>query len=289
MSTKNLEGNAKSLSNRQSILTVFTVTAFLFGIFWAYIYHKQSLNKSPAALAMPSMHMDNMSKYWSFPVLQASGLAGILTAYFAILLGTHQSSKTKKWLGLNYQAIDKLHRHFSIATVVLVLVHAYATLMDAMGDSWKTVFFFNGWANPKTGWPAAVWGYNLGVFGLYAILILAPTFYLRRKIGVQIWKFVHRFIVLFYVASLWHTLILGVELGYYKWLRPLVWLLQLPVLYYLGNRFREHAEKNQSNKSGIRYLTAKLLQAIFWLSIIAVLLIVLTGNSDFIKNNFTGL
>jgi predicted ferric reductase len=161
--------------------------------------------------------------------------------------------------------------------------------MDAMGDSWKTVFFFNGWANPKTGWPAAVWGYNLGVFGLYAILILGPTFYLRRKLGVQIWKFVHRFIVLFYVASLWHTLILGVELGYYKWLRPLVWLLQLPVLYYLGNRFRELAEKNQSNKSGIRYLTAKLLQAIFWLSIIAVLLIVLTGNSDFIKNNFTGL
>jgi predicted ferric reductase len=212
-----------------------------------------------------------------------------LTAYFAILLGTHQSIKTKKWFGLDYRAIDQLHRHLSIATLVLVLVHAFATLKDAMGDSWKSVFLFDGWANPKTGWPAAVWGYNLGVFGFYAILILGPTFYLRRKLGVQFWKFVHRFIILFYVASLWHTFILGVEFGYYKWLRPVVWLLQLPVLYYLANRFNDLADKNHHQKSSLKFAIPKILQIAFLLSSIAIVILVLTGHSTFIKNNYTGL
>jgi hypothetical protein len=158
-----------------------------------------------------------------------------------------------------------------------------------MGDSWKSVFLFDGWANPKTGWPAAVWGYNLGVFGFYAILILGPTFYLRRKLGVQFWKFVHRFIILFYVASLWHTFILGVEFGYYKWLRPVVWLLQLPVLYYLANRFKDLADKNHHQKSSLKFAIPKILQIAFLLSSIAIVILVLTGHSTFIKNNYTGL
>jgi hypothetical protein len=288
MSTE-AQTSSQGISNRKSYTLVTVISGVLFALLYAYIYHKQSINKSPAALAMPDMHMNNMSKFWSFPVLQASGLIGILTAYITIMLGTHQSSKTKKWLGMDYRTIDQFHRHFSIATVVLVVIHAYATLMDAMGDSWKTVFLFNGWANPKTGWPAAVWGYNLGVFGFYAVLLLGPTYYFRRKLGVQIWKYVHRFIILFYIASIWHTLILGVELGYYKWLRPVVWLLQLPVLYYLGNRFKDLAAKNEANKSGVNYITAKILQFASWLAAIAILILVLTGNWDFIKNNFTGL
>ena len=287
--SNSIETQKKGLSNRQSYLTVTVITGALFAILYSFIYHLQSLNKSPAALAMPDMHMQNMSKYWSFPVLQASGLVGIITAYIAILLGTHQSSKTKKWIGLDYRSIDQFHRYFSIATVVLVAIHAYATLMDAMGDSWKTVFLFNGWANPKTGWPAAVWGYNLGVFGMYAILLLGPTFYFRRKLGVAIWKYVHRFIILFYVASLWHTFILGVEFGYYKWLRPITWLIQIPVLFYLSVRFNELAKKNEAKKAGINYISAKLLQFAFLLGILVILAIVITGNSDFIKNNFTGL
>lgn len=280
--------NEKGMSNRRSILISTSLSLSLFAVLYFYILHKQSLNKSPAAIAMPDMHMNQLHKFWSFPVLQASGLVGMLMAYLAIMLGTQQSRKTKKWLGLDYREVDQLHRHISIATLILVIVHAIATLYDAMGDSWKTVFFFNGWANPKTGWPAAVWGYNLGVFGFYAILVLGPTFYLRRKMGVKVWKYIHRFIILFYIASLWHTLILGVELGYYHWLRPIVWIIQLPVLYFLVIRFGEMAEKNQGGKN-INVITARIFQLAGIVAMIAVVVLVFTGHSGFIKNNFTGL
>jgi hypothetical protein len=39
---------------------------------YGWIKHLQAIGKSPASLAMPSMHMEKMSIYWSFPVLQAS-------------------------------------------------------------------------------------------------------------------------------------------------------------------------------------------------------------------------
>jgi len=272
------------VSGAKSAWLVTAVGFIAFAALYLYIYHLQSHDKSAAALGMSSMHMYKMRTFWSFPILQASGLVGLVAAYLAVLLGLQQSRRAVGWLKLDYRTIDQLHRQIALLTLGLVVVHAVATVFDAMGDSWRTVFWFNGWANAKTGWPAAVWGYDIGIIAFYTFLLLGPTFYLRRKIGVQNWKYLHRFILIFYIGSIWHALILGLDMSYYAWVRPLTWLLQIPLLWLFAKRFKELAMKNDANKAGAKYLVSQLLVGAAYVGILAALIIVFSGNSDFISN-----
>lgn len=225
-----------------------------------------------------------MSTFWSFPILQASGLIGMVTAYLGLLLGLQQSRKVAGWFNMSYRKIDQLHRQLALLTISLVVVHVIATVYDAMGDSWRTVLWFNGWANAKTGWPQAVWGYDTGIFAFYCLLILGPTFYLRRKIGVSMWKYLHRFILIFYVGSVWHSLILGLDMSHYSWIRPLVWLLQIPALWLLARRFGELAKKNKESNSAPGVAVSYLMVVASYIGIVAALIIVFTGHSNFIAN-----
>lgn len=281
---KENESSAQEITSAKSAWSVTAIGVLAFLAIYAFIYHLQSQDKSAAALGMSSMHMNHMSKFWSFPVLQASGLVGLVAAYLAVLLGLQQSRRAVGWLKLDYRSIDTLHRHIALLTLGLVIVHAVATVFDAMGDSWRTVFWFNGWANAQTGWPAAVWGYDIGIIAFYTFLLLGPTFYLRRKVGVQVWKYLHRFILVFYIGSIWHAMILGLDMSHYGWIRPTTWLLQIPLLWLLAKRFSELAKKNESKKSSLGYLVSQLLVGISYAGIIAAVVIVLTGHSDFIAN-----
>ena len=44
------------------------------------IWQLQAQGRSAAALAMPSEHMGSMARFWAFPLLQASGLTGLVFA-----------------------------------------------------------------------------------------------------------------------------------------------------------------------------------------------------------------
>jgi hypothetical protein len=37
-------------------------------------------------------------------------------------------------------------------------------------------------------------------------------------------------VIIFYPFSIWHALILGVDIGYHPWISPLIWLAQIPLL-----------------------------------------------------------
>jgi hypothetical protein len=51
-------------------------------------------DSSAAALAMSSMHMNDMRRFWSFPLLQATGRAGLFSAYLGVVLGLFVSEKS---------------------------------------------------------------------------------------------------------------------------------------------------------------------------------------------------
>lgn len=90
-------------------------------------------------------------------------------------------------------------------------------------------------------WPEAEWGFDTCIFALYVLLLTAPMFYLRRRIGVGRWKILHRFVLTFYVLTLWHALLLGLDISHYQWVRPVIWLAQIPLLVLLVSRLREAA------------------------------------------------
>jgi len=265
------------ITNRKSALSVALFGGIVFLAAYINIYTLQHHNLSAAAVGMSDMHMNRMSKFWAIPVIQASGMAAIAASYLTIILGLQQSRRAIGWLKLKYQEIDSLHRHLSILVLALLAVHVVATLMDKTGSVCNGALWFNQCTKP---WPQAVWAYNLGIFAFYLALILGPTFYFRRKLGVQRWKYAHRFIIIFYIASVWHTLILGLaQQDYPSFFRPLFWLLQIPVLLLTARRFRELAVLKNTSKQSASYLVSQILTFASYGGILFVIGVVVSHHS----------
>jgi Ferric reductase like transmembrane component len=275
-------GSARRAGYRSGVMvTVIGVGAT--GIVYAWIAQLQARGKSPAALAMADMGMNDMGKYWSFPILQASGLVGLVCAYLGVMLGLQQSGRAMPWIPLTYRQVDRLHRQISLLVLGLVGVHVLATVLDAMGDSWRTVLIPGEWAH--LGWAQAVWGYDTGIFALYLVVLLAPTYYARRRIGPSRWRFLHRFVLAFYALSVWHALILGLDIAHYAWIRPTIWLAQIPLLALFARRLAQPARHGTTVPPQLRGAATfgrYLLVAAAAVGILAALIIVATGHSDLI-------
>ena len=204
-----------------------------------WIRNLQAQGKSAAALAMSDMHMEQMHKFWAFPVLQATGLAGLIWAYVGVALGLFESGKTVSWFPLSRPRVDRLHRQISLLVIV----------------------------------------------AFYLALLLGPTYYLRRLIGVTRWRFLHRFVVVVYILSFWHAMILGLDVSHYGWVRPFMWLMQIPLLVLFVRRLLQPAAGSRGlsrRRVQARAATARGLAVASGVAIVAVAAIVATGNSDFI-------
>ena len=250
--------------------------------FYIWIHNLQAKDKSAAAIGMASMHMNRMHVFWSFPILQATGLAALIWAYIGVTLGLLESGKTISWIPLKRPQVDRIHRQISLLVITLIVVHAGATALDAMGDNFASAFV--PW---HESWHQAQFAYNLGIFALYLALILGPTYYLRRQIGPTRWRFLHRFSVIVYILSFWHTMILGLDISYYGWVRPFMWIMQIPLLLLFIRRLLQPAQSTR-HLSGARLRTrvavTRTLVALSWAAVVAAAVIVVTGNSDFITN-----
>jgi hypothetical protein len=257
------------------------ISAFL--ILGGYIYALQSAGKSAAALAMsPDMDMRDMKTFGAFPFLQSSGLIALLFAFFSVLLGLYQGERKASGAAASIPA-GNLHRHISLCVVALVLTHMLTTALDGMGDSWKTVLVPGAWA--EKGWPEAVLGYNLGIASAYLLVLLAPTYYARQHFSPNNWRFLHRLILIFYSLAVWHAMILGLDLAHYEWLRPFIWLAQIPLLLLLMKRlsgpFSSKSGAGSADLSASR-ISCAILFLICGAAVIGLVMIVMLGKSGFI-------
>ena len=264
-------------------MTVFVVGGLLTVVLAAKIYLLQSIGKSAAAIAMAAdMDMRKMGTYWSFPILQSSGLVGLLFAYVGALLGLWQAINKTAGRSLTL-VIERVHRHVALFVVVLVLVHMVATALDAMGDSWRTVLIPGTWS--KQGWSAAVTGYNTGIAAVYLLLLVGPSYYLRGLLGPKRWRFIHYFVLGFYVLSIWHAMILGLDLAHYVWLRPTIWLLQIPICVLLMIRLYRPMRTPVTKAGFLGSLSRVVGVGLFVLSAAiaaGLVYVVVTGRSGFI-------
>jgi hypothetical protein len=239
---------------------------------YAWIAVLQSQDHSAAALAMPTINMNRMGVFWAFPVLQASGFAALLWAYLGVALGLAESGRTLRWLPLRRRELDRLHRYVSLLVIGLIVVHMAATVFDAMGDSPVTVL-----VPQQESWTAARWAYDLGIFAFYLTLLLGPTYYLRRRVGTRVWRFAHRFVVVVYLLSVWHTLIIGADVEHYGWMRPALWLAQVPLLALLCYRLISPAARSCGAAATATRYGFVLISAA---AIVAMVAIVATGHYD---------
>jgi hypothetical protein len=250
---------------------IITVLGFMTVLpIYGWISDLQSRGDSAAALAMPSMGMTHLDTFWAFPVLQASGLAALLWAYLGVALGLAESGRTMRWLPLRRRELDRLHRSISLLVIGLIIVHVIATVFDAMGDTLVTVL-----VPQAEGWGAARWAYDLGIFAFYLSLLLGPTYYLRRVVGTRAWRLAHRFVIVVYILSVWHTLIIGADVQHYGWMRPALWLAQVPLLALFCYRLMSPAARSRTAAAtATRYGFALAGAA----AMIAIVAIVATGH-----------
>ncbi|MET9290869.1 ferric reductase-like transmembrane domain-containing protein [Streptomyces sp. NPDC003077] len=222
------------------------VTAAVF----VFLYARMRSGDSATVSVMPFMSDPNT--YWMYLLSQAFGWSGLLWAWGTVMLGLLLSGPRPGRLPVSRVVLERWHRTTSLTTMALMFAHALMfaaeLVRDAAGKPWVT-----------RGWSAFVdtfvpGGYDsgtgklaipIGQGALYLAIPLGLLFYVRHRISPRMWRRLHRFVIVVYVLSVWHTLLYGTNVWYGEWPRTVLWLLQLPVAVLLLVRLLRPARRSE--------------------------------------------
>lgn len=210
------------------------VTVLVFALLWA----RMESGASDTVAVMP--FMDDPGTYWMYLLSQAFGWSALLWAWGTVMLGLLLSGPRPARLPVSRQVLERWHRTTSLTTTALMFAHAlmfaaelvrYETKVGWAERLWVAFAdsFVPGWYDSGTGQVAI----PLGQGALYLAIPLGLLFYVRHRIGANTWRRLHRFVIVVYVLSVWHTLLYGTNVWYGEWPRTVLWLLQLPVAVLL--------------------------------------------------------
>ncbi|MEU0371507.1 ferric reductase-like transmembrane domain-containing protein [Streptomyces sp. NPDC006283] len=210
-------------------LVALVVTAAVFLL----IYVRIRAKTSSTLTVMP--FMADADAFWVYFLSQAFGWSALLWAWGTVVLGLLLSGPRPSRLPLSGPALERLHRTTSLNTIALIAAHALLFAVELVRhdtDAWyarvATAFveaFVPGGYDSGTGRIAI----PVGQAALYLAIPLGLLFYVRHRIGPKSWRVLHRFVIVVYVLSVWHTLLYGTNVWYDGWFRTSVWLLQLPI------------------------------------------------------------
>ncbi|WP_435879944.1 ferric reductase-like transmembrane domain-containing protein [Streptomyces werraensis] len=220
------------------------VTALVFALLWA----RMESGASDTVAVMP--FMDDPGTYWMYLLSQAFGWSALLWAWGTVVLGLLLSGPRPARLPVSRQVLERWHRTTSLTTTALMSAHAlmfaaelvrYETQVDWAHRLWVAFAdtFVPGWYDSGTGRIAI----PIGQGALYLAIPLGLLFYVRHRIGANTWRRLHRFVIVVYVLSVWHTLLYGTNVWYGEWPRAVLWLLQLPLAVLLLMRLLRPARR----------------------------------------------
>ncbi|MFE2597600.1 ferric reductase-like transmembrane domain-containing protein [Streptomyces sp. NPDC059396] len=226
-------------------LIALAVTAAVFALLYARIKAKTS----STVTVMP--FMADAGGFWMYFLSQAFGWAALLWAWGTVVLGLLLSGPRPARLPLSAQRLERLHRTTSLNTIALIVAHALFFAAELV-------------RHDTSGWLSRLWsafvesfvpgGYSsgtgqiaipVGQAALYLAVPLGLLFYVRHRIGPKTWRVLHRFVIVVYVLSVWHTLLYGTNVWYDGWFRTSVWLLQLPIAALLLARLLRPARRSE--------------------------------------------
>lgn len=217
------------------------VTALLF----ALLYWRIDTGTSQTLNVMPEL--DDARVYWLYWACQAFGWSALLWAWISVVFGLARSMVPLRSSPFSHAQVERWHRVTSITTMLLMLAHAlafFAEKVRANDDGLGPVprfltaladTFVPGHYSSGTGEVAIL----IGLIALYLAIPLGLSFYVRSWTGSRLWRALHRFVIVVYVLSVWHTLLYGTNVWFEGWFRTLVWALQLPIaLLFLARLLR---------------------------------------------------
>jgi sulfoxide reductase heme-binding subunit YedZ len=178
--------------------------------------------------------------YLPWLVSRASGIVALGLVTLAVLLGLTVSARLLRRPGLG-RVLVRLHEHVALVAMGAIAVHGLALT----GDRWLhpglrglTIPFAMSYRPAFTG---------LGIVGGYLAALLGLSFYARRRIGVKLWRALHRGTVLVWVLSVVHTVGAGSDAAT-MWLRVLVLVPAVPITYLLSRRLMRASRRENARR-----------------------------------------
>jgi len=197
----------------------------------------------------------NLSLYIWWLVSRASGILALGLISLSVLIGLTMATKILRRPGMGRKLV-RLHEHVALVGMVAIAVHGLALL----GDPWLhpgvgglTVPFTMSYRPLFTG---------LGLIGGYLAALLGLSFYARRRIGVRLWRKLHRATVLVWVLGIVHTIGAGSDAST-LWLRAYMLLTGVPIVYLavlriLQSRQQRGQPARAAQATPVRQLTEEL-------------------------------
>jgi sulfoxide reductase heme-binding subunit YedZ len=170
------------------------------------------------AVTDPSQHL-----FWI--TSRAAGTTAMVLASASVGFGLALGGK----LGKRGPDRRNIHQTLSLAVLVAIAVHGLALVGDKFLH--PTVvdvavpFVFSYKTLPT----------SMGIVAGWSLAALGLSYYLRRRIGYQRWKLIHRFTVLAWFGALLHTFTEGSDAGQ-PWFFGLILLTAAPALVLLALR-----------------------------------------------------
>ncbi|WP_329388621.1 ferric reductase-like transmembrane domain-containing protein [Streptomyces sp. NBC_01716] len=219
-------------------------------IYWL-LYVRVENGTSATLKLMPDMA--NAGEFWMYWMCQAFGWSAMLWAYGTLIFGLLRSGPRPRWRRLPAARLEKWHRTTSLTTVGLMFMHALFFFTDQIRtnqDQWSLgrsvwtafvdVFVPGGYAT-GTGRVAIL----IGLLAMYLAIPLGLAFYLRHRTGSRMWLALHRFVIVVYILSAWHTLLYSSQAWFDGPFRTMVWALQIPIAVLLLARLMAPARPGE--------------------------------------------
>ncbi|MFI6702328.1 ferric reductase-like transmembrane domain-containing protein [Streptomyces sp. NPDC050509] len=219
-------------------------------IYWL-LYVRVENGTSATVELMPDMA--DAGEYWMYWMCQAFGWSAMLWAYGTLIFGLMRSGPRPRWGWLPAARLEKWHRTTSLTTIGLMFMHALFFFTDQVKtnqDQWSfgrsvwtafvDVFVPGGYAT-GTGRVAIL----IGLLAMYLAIPLGLAFYLRHRTGSRMWLALHRFVIVVYILSAWHTLLYSSQAWFDGPFRTMVWALQIPIAVLLLARLMAPARPGE--------------------------------------------
>jgi predicted ferric reductase len=142
------------------------------------------------------------SAYWY--MARAGGIIAYLLLWLSTVWGLTLSTKFGRKL-IAAPVAYGLHEFLSILAVLFALLHSAVLL----GDTYIHFTIFH-LAVPFSAPYEPLWT-GLGTLGLYLIIALTGSFYIRRQIGPKIWRGLHYLTFVAYLLAFGHGLKVGTD------------------------------------------------------------------------------
>lgn len=172
------------------------------------------------------------------------GVVAIVLVSLSVGLGLALSGRLIKRPGAPAQ-LKALHEAFAISGLIAIVLHGLLLL----GDSFLHPGL-SGIAIPFALRGQPIWT-GFGVIAGWLAAIITLSFYVRRQIGVRLWRKLHRWTFAVYVLGVAHTLGSGTD-ARSAWLLAILAITALPIVVTGANRLLPPSPRKPSSRPAPR-------------------------------------